>query len=155
MKKQQDLFSTEEYKKTFVKNKKVKEESIQLQVCDYLRKNYPNVIFTCDLASGLKLPIWIAAKHKKMRSSRGLPDLFIAHVRLKLKSMGDSEHEHVTGLFIELKKDSARLKNGGIAKSDHHDEQEAILSRLRQQGYRAEFACGYEEAVKLIDEYLS
>ena len=147
----QSLFTAEEYKANFKVNKKgKKEEKIQLQVCDYLRNTYPDLIWFCDLASGLKLPIWIAAKNKQMRSSRGLPDLFIA------KPMSDKFIDKVgyNGLFIELKKDGIRLKNGSLPTNEHHAEQEAILVKLRALGYRAEFSCGYEESVKLIDEYL-
>ena len=147
----QSLFTPEEYKANFKVNKKgKKEEAVQLQVCEYLRNVYPNTIFMCDLASGMRLPIWIAAKNKLMRSSRGLPDLFIA------KPMSDKFIDKVgyNGLFIELKKDGIRLKNGNLPTNEHHAEQEAILVKLRALGYRAEFACGYEEAVKLIDEYL-
>lgn len=146
---QDQLFTKKERGKSLKK-----EEKVQIAICGYLRLRYPNVIFTCDLASGMKLPIHIAAKNKSMRSSRGLPDLFVAHVRTKLKSLGDEKHEHVSGLFLEIKQESVRLKSGGIAKSPHHTEQEAILQQLRDQGYKAEFACGFEEARKIIDDYL-
>jgi len=150
-KEQPSIFTAEEYSKSFKKNKKgQKEESLQLQVCEYLRNNYPDVIWFCDLASGVKLPIWIAAKNAKMRSSRGLPDLFIA------QPTNYADHEGYTcgGLFIELKRESVRLKNGSISKSDHHDEQAEILKRLEGYGYKALFACGYTEAIAAIDEYL-
>ena len=147
---QQTMFAT---KRGSVLKKKQKEENIQIAICEYLRLQFPKVIFTCDLASGMKLPIWIAAKNKKMRSSRGLPDLFIAKVNQYTYS-GNPEPFVYSGLFIELKRESSRLKNGGIAKSEHHDEQEAILERLRREGYKAEFACGFDEAKKIIDDYL-
>lgn len=138
--------------KEFKKNTKEKEANVQLQVCKYLKLQYPNVIFTCDLASGMNLGKWIGGMNARMRSSRGLPDLFIAHV----KNVTSEDYVDVKcGLFIELKKSSARLKKGGIAKSPHHDEQEAILERLNKQGYMAEFACGFDEAKKIIDEYLN
>ena len=151
----QSLFTAEEYKANFKVNKKgKKEEKVQLQVCDYLRNTYPDLIWFCDLASGLKLPIWIAAKNKQMRSSRGLPDLFIAKPVSFNNESGTALLLPFSGLFIELKKDGIRLKNGNLPTNEHHAEQEAILVKLRALGYRAEFACGYEEAVKLINEYL-
>lgn len=131
-------------KSTRKKRNSKREENIQIRVCEYLKLKYPAVVFYCDLASGMRLPIHIAAKNKKMRSSRGIPDLFIAKV------IGDN-----CGLFIELKAESARLKGGGIVKSDHHEEQEGVMSKLRSEGYIAEFACGFDEAIKLIDTYLS
>lgn len=158
------IFSIDEYKENFKKNKKSakKEEKVQLQVCDYIRLKYPNVIFTCDLASGLKLPIWLGALHKKMRSSRGLPDLLIAHPKFILDYHGPANFEKpynrqiYNGLFIELKKDgtTVKLKNGELPANEHIREQAAILDRLRTLGYKAEFACGFEEAIKIIDEYL-
>lgn len=151
----QSLFTAEEYKANFKVNKKgKKEEAVQLQVCEYLRNVYPNTIFMCDLASGMRLPIWIAAKNKLMRSSRGLPDLFIAKPYLCKANSNHVMDGPYSGLFIELKKDGIRLKNGNLPTNEHHAEQEAILVKLRALGYRAEFACGYEEAIKLIDEYL-
>ncbi len=140
----QSLFTPEEYKANFVKNKKSKaEEKIQMEFCDYVRYTYPDIIFMCDLASGLKLPIWIAAKNKQMRSSKSLPDFFAAEPR-----------KGFNGLFIELKKDGIRLKSGAMPTSDHIRDQEAILERLRQKGYKAEFAVGIEEAKFIFDEYM-
>lgn len=137
------LFTADEFRKISKKKSGKHEEKIQLAVCDYIRNQYPGVIFFCDLASGMKLPIWIASRNARMRSSRGLPDLFIAH-----RGLGGP------GMFIELKKDGTRLKNGDMPKSDHIKEQAEILHQLRTIGFRAEFACGYDEAVKLIDKYL-
>lgn len=164
---EQSLFTPEEFKK-FKKSKGVKrgkqEENIQLAVCAYIKENYPDVIFFCDMSSGMKMPIWLAARNKKMRSSKALPDLFIAKPFLKNTRNHTLENgypcvdvtpvESYSGLFIELKREDVRLKNGSIASSPHHDEQAIILSRLMYLGYRAEFACGYDEAIKLIDDYL-
>ncbi len=148
---QEQLFSKKERGKSLKK-----EEKVQIQICKYLRLQYPNVIFTCDLASGMRLPIHIATKNKSMRSSRGLPDLFIAHVRIKCKSLGDEKHEHISGLFIEIKSEDsgAILKDGSVSKGKHVQEQEAILKQLREQGYKAEFAEGFSSAKKIIDDYL-
>lgn len=58
--------------------------------------------------------------------------------------------------MIELKKEGTRIKkkNGDFA-SEHIVEQADILERLRFRGYKAEFAVGFDEAKKLIDDYLS
>jgi DNA-binding sugar fermentation-stimulating protein len=105
----------------------------------------------------MKLPIHIAAKNKSMRSSRGLPDLFIAEPYYKLKSLGDNEYKHYYGLFIELKsEDTILYKKDGVTlrKKEHVEEQAEILRQLSEKGYKAVFAVGYEEAKKIIDEYL-
>lgn len=165
---QQTMFATKkdslEYPGSVLK-KKQKEENLQLAICKYIKLQYPSVIFSCDLASGLRLPIHIGAKHKAMRSSRGLPDLFIAHQK--------SNFDMLTawgGLFIELKREDTvlirpkdakiiskgekKLRLKGDWYDDHIEEQAIILQRLREQGYKAEFAVGFEEAKKIIDDYL-
>lgn len=174
---QQTMFAT---KKGSVLKKKQKEENLQLAICKYIKLQYPSSIFSCDLASGLRLPIHIGAKHKAMRSSRGLPDLFIAQSREKVeyrevKLFKDEEYKKAEvvkycGLFIELKREDVvlirpkdakvitkgekKLRLKGDWYDDHIEEQAIILQRLRNEGYKAEFACGFLEAKKLIDEYL-
>jgi len=160
MKDQPSIIPVEEYKKNFKQNTKVaKEEKVQLTICKYLKVKYPNVIFTCDLASGLHLPIWISALHKKMRSSRGMPDLFIAHPKrpnFSATTVAES-FDGYKGLFIELKNESVVVykKDGSLRADKHLEEQAAILKRLSGLGYKAVFACGVDEAIDIIDEYLS
>ncbi len=146
--KQQSVFertkgtSKKEPKKRNLKH----EENLQLLVCNYIRAKYPDVIFTCDLSSGMKLSMGQAVRAKKMKSSRGLPDLMIFK-QLKAK----------WGLFIELKRTGTKLmlKDGITLVADEHiREQSVILSRLRSEGYEAVFAVGFEEATKIIDNYL-
>lgn len=177
MSKQHEIFEKKERGKS-----KNKEEKVQIAICKYLRLQYPNVIFTCDLASGIRLTMGQAVKHKSMRSSRGQPDLFIAHSKgpktaAVIKEAAGIKGYHrimvayeYTGLFIELKRDGTPLKRPKDAQKilkgekklrlagdwydDHIEEQAGILEQLRKQGYRAEFAIGFEEAKNLIDEYM-
>lgn len=59
------------------------------------------------------------------------------------------------GLYIELKKDGTRLKKkDGNWATEHIAEQAETLEQLRKEGYKAEFAIGFEQAKKIIDEYL-
>ena len=85
-----------------------KEETLHLKVCDYLRKNYPNVLFRTDFSSGMKMTPGQAAKHKKFQKSRAWPDLFIAC------SDCDGWEIKQSGLFLELKAEGTKLykKNG-------------------------------------------
>lgn len=64
-------------------------------------------------------------------------------------------HQIYHGLFLELKKEGTRLKkkNGGWA-TEHIAEQAEVLGKLRKRGYCAEFAVGFDEAKRTIDEYL-
>jgi hypothetical protein len=121
-----------------------KEESLQLAVCNYLRYQYPDVIFTCDLSSGMKLSIGQAVKAKKMKSSRGLPDMMIFE-----------PNKNYNGLFLELKSKSPFKKSGELLQDEHLQEQVSILQRLTSNGYRAVFATGFDEAKKIIDQYLN
>lgn len=121
-----------------------KEETLHLKVCDYLRKNYPDVLFRTDFSSGMKMTPGQAAKHKKFQKSRAWPDLFIA------------KPEIFAGLFLELKAEGTKLykKNGEMVANKHYREQAEMLEELRKLGYYAEFAVGYDEAIRIITNYL-
>ena len=60
------------------------------------------------------------------------------------------------GLMIELKRPDVKIrkKNGELVANEHIREQAALLDELRNRGYKAEFACGFDEAKEIIDEYL-
>ena len=126
------------------------EEQIQIQVSDYLILQYPNVIFTFD-ASGLRLPIGLAVKAKKMRSGRGIPDMLILEPVLTPSGMW----RH--GLFLELKVNlqDVYLKNGELRKDKHINEQSKVLSELNRRGYYATFAFGFNGAKEVIDNYMT
>lgn len=121
-----------------------KEESLQLAICNYLRHQYPKVIFTCDLSSGMKLSIGQAVRASKMKSSRGLPDLMIFE-----------PNKHYNGLFLELKSKTPYKKNGELLSDQHLREQLNILKRLIDNGYKAMFSFGFDETKDIIDQYLN
>ena len=127
-----------------------KEENLHLKVCDYLRKNYPDVLFRTDFSSGMKMTPGQAAKHKKFQKSRAWPDLFIAYTQFDGFEMKEG------GLFIELKAEGTKLykKNGEMIANKHYREQAEMLEKLRLNGYIAEFAVGYDEAIRIITDYL-
>lgn len=122
------------------------ELTIQTQVADYLRLRYPSVIFHSDFGSGIKLTPGQAIKQKRLQGGhRAWPDMFIAEPR-------NGKH----GLFIELKRDGVKIytKKGPLVADNHIREQFDMLADLRQRGYEAQFACGFDAAVELIDSYL-
>ena len=132
----------------------MKEEVIQQQVADYLRLQYPDVLFHSDFGSGIKLTMGQAVKQKRLNGGqRAWPDMFIAEPAPRCID-GGWKYEW-NGLFIELKREGVRLKkkNGEWA-SDHIAEQAEILERLEFRGYMAKFAVGFEEAKAIIDDYL-
>jgi hypothetical protein len=120
------------------------EINVQEQVCDYLRLRYPFAIFRSDYASGLKLTMSQAVKHKHLQSSRAWPDLMI------YEPVGGKQ-----GLALELKRDDVKVYklDGSLRKDEHVEEQAAMLEKLSRRGYRAEFACGFDQAQTVIDDY--
>ena len=123
----------------------MKEHDLYAMLADYLRYNYKNIIWRFDLAADLKLTIGQARKHKRLQQHRGYPDLFIAEPRGKYH-----------GAYIELKKAGTRIfkKDGTLVADEHIREQFDVLEQLRKRGYMAEFACGFDEAKEIIDNYL-
>ena len=131
----------------------MKESDLQVQVADYLRLQYPDVIFRSDFGAGIKLTIGQAAKQARQNGGiKGYPDMFIAAPVFD----PDDESCVVCGLFLELKVKGTRLKkkNGEWA-NDHIAEQAKMMDRLNKLGYFAAFAVGFDEAKELIDSYLS
>lgn len=123
----------------------MKEHDIYKMIADYLRYQYPTVIYRFDLAADLKLTMGQASKHKRLQRYRGYPDLFIAEPK-------GAYH----GLYLEIKKDGVRIfkQDGTLVSDEHIREQFDMLADLRQHGYAAEFAIGFEGAKKLIDDYM-
>ena len=127
------------------------EKTLHRQVCDYLRYQYPHCIFNTDLSGATKLTMGQAVAMKRLRSGRGFPDIQIMEPR-------NGYH----GLFLELKKEGTPLLKKRLVDaygypcwaSDHIKEQNEMIETLRERGYKAEFAIGFSEAQKIIDEYL-
>ena len=130
------------------------ELELQAQVADYLRLQYPNVLFHSDFGSGIKLTMGQAAKQKRLQGGRrAWPDMFIAKQRTLAH---DGNKYYYSGLFLELKRNGTRLKKKtGDWASDHIKEQAETLEALRVEGFAAAFAVGFDEAKKIIDEYLA
>lgn len=151
------------------------EAELQEQVADYLRLQYPGVIFRSDFGAGTKLS-WAQARRQKRQNGgrRAWPDMFIAEpkyckgwvkivkkLNAKPEDFDDAPKfelkEKKYGLMIELKRPGTRIfkKDGTLVADPHIREQFDTLEALRKRGYEAKFACGFDEAKKIIDEYLS
>ena len=122
----------------------IKESNLHQQVVDYLKYQYPKVLFRTDFAAGIKMTIGQAVKHKKLQKCKAWPDLFIAHPKNKY-----------AGLFIEIKKSRSEVFNkwGQYKKDTHIQEQAEILRHLENMSYIAEFGCGFEDIKSIIDNY--
>ena len=135
------------------------EHDLYTMLADYLRYNYKDIIWRFDLAADLKLTIGQARKHKRLQQHRGYPDLFIAEVKYIGEAINGAHFaEQVAnyGLFLEIKRPGTRIfkKDGTLVADKPIREQFDVLEQLRKRGYMAEFACGFDEAKKIIDEYL-
>jgi hypothetical protein len=138
------------------------ESELQVMVADYLRMQYPNVLFHSDFGSGIKLTPGQAIKQKRQNGGRrAWPDMFIAepkHGRKLVKVIGDEEATQFffySGLFIELKKEGTRIyKKDGSFASEHIEEQAKMLALLGAKGYKAVFGVGFENTKEIIDNYL-
>ena len=130
------------------------ELELQAQVADYLRLQYPDVLFHSDFGSGIKLTKGQAVKQKRLQGGRrAWPDMFIAEPRM----ISDGRYSYFkAGLFLELKRDGVRVfkKNGELVADEHIREQSELLDNLREKGYAAEFGCGFDGAKEIIDGYL-
>lgn len=137
----------------------MREIDLQQQVADYIRLQYPSVIFHSDFGSGIKLTMGQAIKQKRLNGGRrSWPDMFIAEQSVRHEDVSDHAigEWNYAGLFIELKREGTRIfkKDGKLVADEHIREQFDMLHDLRARGYAAEFACGFDEAKKLIDDYM-
>jgi hypothetical protein len=140
------------------------ELELQAQVADYIRLQYPDVIFHSDFGSGIKLTMGQAIKQKRLNGGRrAWPDMFIASpVYGQMKAwkpfdeyLGYYEMKYA-GLFIELKREGTRIfkKDGALVADEHIREQFDMLHDLRCKGYADEFGIGFDATKKLIDDYM-
>lgn len=121
------------------------EFNLQCQIAEYIRLQYPGVIFLSTL-NGIKLPIGQAAQAAKLQCGRGLPDMVILEPR-----------RGYHGLCGEVKtgKSEVYRKDGGILRKRHIREQGDMLLLLHERGYHASFWFGFDGAREYIDWYLS
>lgn len=115
------------------------------KVAQYLKRNYPNVMFRSNMEDGRKRNWSERQNIIKLNSTKSWPDIFIAEAR-------NGYH----GLFIELKADVYKLylKDGSLSKAEHVQNQARVLDDLIERGYQATFAQGFDDAKNKIDLYL-
>jgi hypothetical protein len=109
------------------------EHNIQVSIITYLRYAHPSAIF-CASAGGM---FTTPKQGKKMVAAgyvKGYPDLAIHEPR-------GGYH----GLFIELKSDTGKTS----------PEQRDWIAKLMERGYYAQICKGTDQAINLIDAYLS
>lgn len=128
------------------------EASLHEQACDYLRLKYGWAIFRTDYAAGLKLTMGQAIRHKRLQSGRAWPDLLIVE---RSPYLNDGKVDYYSGLFIELKREGTtiRRKDGELVADKHIREQAEMLEALERRGFKAVFACGFDEFKAVVDDY--
>jgi len=119
------------------------EKQLHLAICEYIKWQYPSIIFTSE-PSGVRVTPGIARELARMRSGKGLPDLWILEPNKEYKA-----------LTIELKAVSPYRKDGTLKKSEHLESQSQVLALLREKGYYAEFCTGFDETVETINKYMN
>lgn len=121
------------------------EKNVHLAVINYLKLQYPKVLFRSDTGAGMKLTIGQAKAQKSIQNGMAWPDLFIAEAR-----------GGYSGMFIELKDEGVKVLNiAGDPSTKHLKDQSECLLQLRYKNYCTSFCCGFDQAKKFIDKYMS
>lgn len=123
-----------------------KERNLHKTITDYVKYQYPDVIFITD-ASGNYMPGKNrGAIFSALKSDSGIPDLLILEPRGKFH-----------GLLLEIKGEGARLylRDGSLSKDKHIQKQHLVICRLKGKGYAAMFVQGFDQAKFVIDKYMA
>ncbi|MDD2370854.1 MAG: VRR-NUC domain-containing protein [Firmicutes bacterium] len=115
---------------------KVTESQIQIMIFDWasmMRNKYPGLEKMYHVPNGGHRHITTAMRLKAEGVKPGVPDIVLPVAR-------GGFH----GLYLELKADKGKLSK----------EQEKWLTDLKDEGYKAEVAYGFDEAIKTITNYL-
>lgn len=125
------------------------EKQLHKAITMYIKCQYPKVIFNTDL-SGVYLPKKTAKEVKELRSSNSFPDIVIYE-------QGIFNDISCNALFLEVKKETPYKKNGYIKKSqnNHLANQEFMIKKLNSRGFYACFVWSFDQAKKIIDNYLN
>jgi hypothetical protein len=118
------------------------EYNLQVAVCNYLKLQYPNVLFlSTGISLGLTPPQQGRNKAIQCKNFH-CPDVIIFEQR-----------GGYNGLFIELKIGEVLTKSGKY-KTPHIEAQADTMQKLRDKGYCADFGIGFDKTKSLIDWYL-
>lgn len=128
------------------KKRSKSEQKLQTQISDYIRLKYPDVMFKCDVAAGMKMSIGMAVLVKRWRSSTGFPDVDIYEPKGQWNM-----------LCLELKTDKGNpfKADGGLRKDDHLEDQMLTHESLKRRGIMALFTVGFEHTAAVVDWYMS
>lgn len=109
------------------------EQSTLFRWATLMETRFPELNLMFHIPNGGKRDRIIAAKLKEEGVKSGVPDIELPVGR-----------EGYLGLFIEMK----------VGKNKTTDNQEQWLKKLSEQGYKTAVCYGWEEASKLIENYM-
>lgn len=123
-----------------------KEQELVQNIAQYMQLKHRDIIYRFDLIADFPMKPYQAMRVKRIHPKRGYPDMFIA------KPSGN-----YAGLFLELKAEGVSVlkKDGTLRKDDHLLEQFKFMKELIKVGYKANFAIGFDDAIKQIEGYLN
>ena len=125
------------------------EFTLQKQLCQFVRNQYPNVFFLSDTVASVRLTEPQQMRNKAIQNSNfHCPDLMILE-----PGRGFDGKIQYHGLFLELKVKSPFKKDGTLLKDEHLQKQFDTLARLNERGYKALFVWSFDAAIKVINEY--
>lgn len=113
-----------------------KEDALQIAVANYIRLQYPNVLFF-HVPNGGKRNVIEASKFKRMGVLSGVPDILM----FRETEFGD----YISGLAIELK----------IKPNKPSKNQLEVISKFRSLGFVVEVCYDFESTIKIIDNYMN
>lgn len=108
------------------------EDNLQIQVANYLRMQYPKVLW-CHTPNGGSRNAIEGAKLKRMGVRAGMPDIMVYEDR-----------HPFNGLAIELK----------VGKNKPTENQVFVLNELTRNRWQTAVCYSIDEAIKEIDKYL-
>lgn len=132
------------------RRKRKPEEGIQLRVCNFLKREFPEVDFHSDMAAGMHMTMNQAKIRKAMNSGRGWSDLLIM-----------APSRGYAALFVELKREDVAIyvtrgpRKGELVADEQIRIEADFLNRMNKLGYLARFAVGYQAAIDLIRWYFN
>lgn len=145
--KNKKTYTAREFRESFTKGKRGKavkrtEELEQSNVCAWIKKQYPDLLYTVDMGGVSLTPA--QTKIHRQRCRRGHPDMMIQ----------EWYKDIYCGLAIEFKKFDVTINDTVVSKDKHLQEQYNYLMALRNRGWMAVFVCGEQNAKSVIKYYL-
>ena len=117
-----------------------KEDSLQIAISNYLRLQYPHVLF-CHIANERKTTPQRGKKLKRMGVRKGMPDLMVYHSKIEDSEFGVKVQ---SGIALELK----------VKPNKPTESQLEVLEQLEKQNWVTSVVYDFDSAKNLLDEYL-